>query len=366
MNIEGRQHIAILCSRLDLPGGIERAVVNTANLFAEHGHTVTLIILDSTKESFYPVDRLVHCVNHPLTFGITTDGNKLSRKIKLLNDIFTLKKLLKRYYPDIIICSEYPFVVGAILAGGRKDSLVFAWEHHHHAWLTKSRFWNKLSDYTYPKTDAVICLNNEEAAHYKKNCQVAVIPNFVSVQEDGIKNNVNKTILSIGWLIPRKGIDFIMQAAKTVLAANPDWTWKLIGDGEMKGAVMDFISSEKLEGRFVLQAPGSANIDDEYRNASFFVMASRFEAFPMVLLEALSHGLPCISFDCPSGPAEIIRHGEDGLIVEKENPVALAEAIEQLIDDNSLRQSMSEKAVINIRRYSPDIVYGQWADLFNR
>lgn len=365
MNIEGRQHIGILCSRLDLPGGIERAVVNTANLFSGKGHTVTLIILDETNKSFYPVDSLVHVVNHPLSFGITPEGNVISRKIKLMNDVFALKRILKRYYPDILICTEYPFVAAAILAGARSKSTVYAWEHHHHAWLQKSPFWEKLCKYAYPKTDAVICLNQTEATHYATKAKVAVIPNFVDVQEAQQAELTEQCLLTIGWLIPRKGIDYIMQAAKQILRANPGWTWKLIGNGEMKQQVVDFIAAEKLENRLILQEPVSASIGDEYRKAYCYVMASRFEAFPLVLLEALSHGLPCISFDCPSGPSEIIQQGEDGLLVEKENVPALVSAVQSLIDNKALRQKMSVKARKNIARYSPETVYGKWAALFN-
>ena len=174
----------------------------------------------------------------------------------------------------------------------------------------------------------------------------------------------NKTILSVGWLIPRKGIDLLLKTAREVLAEHPDWIWKLIGDGEMKEEVLQFIKTEKLEERFLLQSPVDSNINDEYINASLFVLSSRYEAFPMVLLEAMSFGIPCISFDCPSGPADIITKNEDGLLVEKENPAKLAEAISSLITNEEQRKKMGEKALENVQRFSPDKIYELWQQLF--
>jgi glycosyltransferase involved in cell wall biosynthesis len=357
-------HIVILCSRLDMPGGIERAVVNTANLLASHGHTVTLVILDTTSESYYPIDPLIHVVQQPLSFGITHEGNVISRKIKLLSDVLALRKIIRRYYQGILISSEYPFTVASILAGARKRSSVIAWEHHHHAWLEKNNFWKRLCNLAYPKMDSIVCLNKSEAEHYSKKGRATVIPNFVKVQPLIKLKEDPQTILSIGWLIRRKGIDLIMTMAKEILTRHPRWKWKLIGEGEMKEEVLEFVKNEKLEGRFILQQPAGPDLNDEYLNASIFVLASRHEAFPMVLLEAMSNRLPCVSFDCESGPNEIIRDGEDGLLISKEDTAAMTAAIEKLITDAELRNKMGAAARENIKRFSPENVYQLWSELF--
>jgi glycosyltransferase involved in cell wall biosynthesis len=127
--------------------------------------------------------------------------------------------------------------------------------------------------------------------------------------------------------------------------------------------VIDFIEKEKLQDRFILQIPASADITKEYISSSLFVLASRFEAFPMVLLEAMSHGVPCISFDCPSGPSDIITNEEDGLLVEKENPSKLSAAISSLITDDNRRKKMGIAAAQNMQRFSPDKVYQLWKEV---
>ncbi len=349
-----------------MPGGIERASVNAANLFAGHNHAVSLIILDTTAESFYPIHEKVNIIHQQLSFGITKEGNIISRKIKLLSDVLKLRRILKDVNADLVISTEYPFTIAAVLCGAKKRSQLVSWEHHHYNWLQKNRFWSYLQELAYPKLSGIVCLNKDEAAHYKKfGPPVFVIPNTVDNPDNKRSSLDSKKILSIGWLIPRKGIDLMMKTAKTVLQEHPDWTWKLIGDGEMREAVLKFIADEKLENRFILQSPRE-NVREEYLDASLFVLTSRFEAFPMVLLEAMSAGLPCISFDCPSGPADIIQQNENGVLVQKENTDALSVAISSLINDEVKRKKMAEMAYLSSKRFSSERIYELWMDLIVR
>ena len=358
-----KKHIVFLCSRLDVPGGIERAIVNTANLFAEKNHPVTLIILDEFNNSFYPVHPGVRIKQFPLLFGMTEKGNKMTRKLQLLRDIRNLNRILHPLNADVVIATEYQFAIAVIISGTKNFSRVYSWEHHHFNWLQKSFFWKLLFNKNYPRLDGIICLNKTEAGYFSKFAPVHLIPNFIE-NNSGQKAAVNtKTILSVGWLIHRKGIDFIMQAAKQVLANHPDWKWKIIGEGEMKTQLLEFIEKENQQGKLILQQPVSSDISNEYLNASIFVLASRFEAFPMVLLEAMSYGVPCVSFDCPTGPSDIITRNEDGILVEKENPAKLAEAINKLIEDEMLRNKMSEQAFENIKRFSSNKIYELWKQL---
>lgn len=356
-------HIAVLCSRLDMPGGIERATVNIANLFACKGHKVSLLILDESAISFYKLNPLIQILNSNLHFGITEGGNKFLRKVAFVNDLIQLRKLLKSLQADTVIATEYPFAIAAILCGGKKYSKIISWEHHHFYWLKKNKFWTKLFNYTYPKLDTIVCLNNEEKKYYDALAPVTVIPNYVENNKKKYSNLNHQTILSVGWLIPRKGIDLLLSVAKKILTHFPDWTWEIIGEGEMKQTLLDFIQHENLTGKLILKEPLNNDLSDEYCNASFFALTSRFEAFPMVLLEAMSHGLPCISFDCPSGPSEIIMSEIDGLLVERENIEAMFQAIKTLIEDKEKRIKMGIAAQANIKRFYPDRIYMLWEKL---
>lgn len=351
-------HITILCSRLDLPGGIERAVINTANLFANNGHQVTLVVLDETNNSFYPISAAVKVVQHPLSFGITPEGNVITRKIKWLGDVLKLRRLLKSLAPQLVIATEYPFAAAAILSGARKHSKVVAWEHHHYYELKRNLFWNKMFRLTYPRLDAVVCLNEDEKNLFQTvNHHSVVIPNFIAPAV--IDPQHNKRILTVARLTAVKGIDLLLTIAKEVLTKHADWQWKLIGDGELKKDVTDFIEKENLAGKLILQPPIDHNIITEYREASLFVMTSVNECFPMTLLEAQSAGLPCIAFDCETGPRHIITN-DNGILVEKEKPVQMADAISSLIQEEEKRKKMSGNAFEDIKRFSPGAVYQLW------
>lgn len=356
-------HIVILCSRLDLPGGIERAVVNTANLFAAKGHSVTLLVLDETGNSFYPIDAAVQVIQHPLSFGITPGGNIITRKIKLLSDVLKMRKVLKELQPDLIIATEYPFAAAAILCGARKQTKVISWEHHHFYELKRNRFWNRVFQLTYPRLDSIVCLNEDEKKLSDTiNANTVVIPNFIETTSSLPSDLSNKFLLTVGRLTSVKGTDLLLQTAKIVLQKHPDWIWKLIGDGDMKDETRQFITRENLQTQLIIQQPIDHNILPEYKNASIYVMTSRNECFPMTLLEAMSAGLPCISFDCETGPRHIIKNNENGLLVEKENPVKLAEAISSLIINKEQRKKMGENALKSVQQFTPGIIYQLWKE----
>lgn len=355
-----KKNIAILCSRLNLPGGIERAVVNTAALFAQKGHAVTILVLDDTKDSFYPLPENVRLEQQPLSFGITPEGNVITRKIKLLSDVLKLRRIIRSLQADLIIASEYPFAAAAILAGAHKYTKVVSWEHHHYYELKRNLFWNKIFRITYPRLHAVVCLNKDEQRLFSPvNANAVVIPNFITpeVQE----NEQKKIILTVARLTAVKGIRFLMEVAAKILHTHPDWQWKLIGNGELKAEVLAFIEREKLSSQFILQSPTGHAITHEYRQSSLYVMTSVNECFPMTLLEAQAAGLPCIAFDCESGPRHIITT-DTGMLVNKEDTAALAVAIASLIHDEEKRISMGIKAKENILRFAPGNVYELWKE----
>lgn len=343
-----------------MPGGIERIIVNTANLFTKKGLQVNLLILDKTTSIFYPLHQQIKPIFLPLSFGITKSGNIVSRKIKLISDVLSLRKQIKFLTPQVIICTEYPFATAALLTGAKKYCKIISWEHHHFHELKKNRFWDKLFKMSYPNLNAVVCLNNDEKKLFLTvNKNPVVIPNFIQTNHKSTRQE-NKTILTVARLTNVKGIDLLLETAKKILSKHQDWKWKTIGMGDQKNKLLQFIENENLQNRLICQQPVHHNIDSEYLNASLYVLTSRNECFPMTLLEALATGLPCISFDCETGPRHIITHNEDGLLVEKENPAKLAEAISYLINNEDKRKKMGEKAFENMQRFSPDKIYKLW------
>lgn len=337
-------------------------MANTASLFAEKGEKITLIILADTAASYFPIHKDIRVIQLPLTFGIMKGGNMLTRKIKMLKDIQSLKKTLKQLQPSLIISTEYPYTIASVICRPDKQTKIVSWEHTHFSVNIKNRFWTTLFRTCYPKLDKIVCLNNDEKKLFQPiNEKITVIPNFVD-PPGNVSGLQNKIILTVARLDPIKGIPHLLQAAKSVLHSHPGWQWKIIGDGELEPEVSNFIEKENLQHKLILQKPVDQNIHAEYQNASMLVMTSLNECFPMVLLEALSNGLPCIAFDCDTGPRHIITHQEDGLLVEKENPDKLAVAISSLIEDEELRKKMGGNAIKRIQRFSSQHVYQLWKE----
>lgn len=363
--MDRKPHIAFICSRLDLPGGIERAVVNDANLFQSKGHQVTIIIPDVSKESFYPIHNDIKIVQEALHFGITEKGNIITRKIAFLQHILQLNKIFKSINADVYIGTEYSLSIVTYLAARKLGSKVFAWEHHHFHWLRKNKFWGFLFRKTYPKMDVIVCNNKTEKSLFEAiGCKAVVIPYVVPENDQGMAALENKEMLTVGWLIKRKGVDLIPSIAGKIFEKHKDWKWKIIGSGEEFDNLQQQFKDKNLSSFLEIVKPQSHQLDDEYLNASIYVMTSRFECLPMVLLEAISHGVPCVAFDCPTGPGDIITSGTDGFVTPLEDIDAITNAIEELIVDKEKRKSFGAAAYQSSKRYSPEKVYKLWSDLF--
>lgn len=357
-------HIVIICSRLDLPGGIEKASIGLANLFANHQHTVTLVIAEESREAFYPVSPLVKQIHLPLTFGIGTQKGFLSNKLQFLRDVRTLRKTLKQLNASAIISTEYAYTCAMVLAANRKTTLLISWEHHHYYGLSKSNRWQSLIKFVYPKLHAVVCPNDDEAAYYKKAGYGAVaIPHFLPLPSVNPSPERKKEILTIGWLSVAKGTELLLPAAKRILDKYPEWTWRLIGKGDMLAAVETFIESNNLQNRLIITQPVSPDLSSYYQTASILAHPSRKEAFGLVIAEAMSYGLPVVAFDCPTGPRHIIKSGEDGILVKDGHPDDLSDALSALIQNHTTRIKMGENAFQSAKRFSPASIYEEWKKL---
>lgn len=351
------KHISFLCSRLDTPGGIEKAIVNTANLFVQYEHKVSIIILDEEGDSFFPLDTSVNKIVLNLHFGLSIKGNILSRKLALFKHIKQLKKLLFSIEADFVISTEYVFSIAARLAITDNKMKLISWEHHHFHHLAKSRFWKILFNKYYPEIDLVVCLNKEEADQFQSlKCKTAIIPNFIANSSEHAEL-LKKRILTIGWFSKTKGTDLISSIANLVFKKHPDWEWKLIG--QFSGVMPE--ETKHIQ----IQQPSSHNVLPEYLDASIYVLPSRFECFPMTLLEAMSAGLPCVAFDCPTGPRHIIGQNETGILVPPGDVESMGSAISSLIEDMDLRKKLGRNAFLEINKFNPGNTYKLWAEAFD-
>jgi glycosyltransferase involved in cell wall biosynthesis len=142
---------------------------------------------------------------------------------------------------------------------------------------------------------------------------------------------------------------------------HPEWTLRICGRGQLRGELRRMVADAGLGG--VIELPGPRDLADEMANASIFVLSSRFEGFPVVLVEAMSKGMAVVSFDCPTGPAEIIEDHRNGILVPSGDLAGLSVAITEFIEDEALRRRCAEAALETAAAYTMDAVGVRWENL---
>jgi glycosyltransferase involved in cell wall biosynthesis len=170
-------------------------------------------------------------------------------------------------------------------------------------------------------------------------------------------------LVAAGRLVKQKGFDLLLDAFQKVSARHPDWQLWIFGSGSRRDSLAAQIDRLGLTGRAHLKGT-TGQLDRRLAEASIFVLSSRFEGLPMVLLEAMTAGLPTVAFDCPTGPAEVIEHGTSGLLVPPEDVDALAAGICDLIDHPAKRTAMGAASLKASERYSMPAVHQLWEQLF--
>ncbi|MGW0843439.1 glycosyltransferase family 4 protein [Streptomyces sp. NPDC002787] len=219
---------------------------------------------------------------------------------------------------------------------------------------------------TYPRFATVAVLTERDRDEYAEllpGTQVVRIPNAVHSLDQAPADPASRIAVAAGRLFPQKGFDMLIPAWAKLVETFPDWQLRIYGSGEKKSELRNLIEEHHLYNHVFLMGH-TDRLDDELAKASFYVLSSRFEGLPMVMIEAMSHALPVVSFDCPTGPADVLTHGVDGLLVAPEDPDALADAMARLMADEALRADMGVAAVLTAASYGPDSVHHRWESLF--
>ena len=192
-----------------------------------------------------------------------------------------------------------------------------------------------------------------------------VIPNPLGFFTKSKSTSKRKRVIAVGTHSFNKGYDLLLLAWKKVIASFPDWELYIFGKFDEDQTFLNLARELEIESS-VYFSPPVVSIEDEYLESSILVLPSRSEGFGMVLIEAMSCGLPCVAFDCPHGPADIITNGEDGILVPAEDYLALAASLQSLMGDEKLRITMGNAARQNVVKYLPESVMPIWDKLFKR
>lgn len=214
------------------------------------------------------------------------------------------------------------------------------------------------------RSHVIITLTEGDKKEWNLANKTVVIPNVVTKVPKEISKCCNKQVISVGRLTYQKGFERLISAWKEVNKKHSDWSLAIYGTGEDEGALRNQIKDAQLESVISINPP-TADIYDRMRESSIFVFPSRYEGFGLVLIESMINGVPCISFDCPYGPSEIIKNGHDGFLIPNGNIQAMADKICNLIENEDVRKEMGKKARHSAMRYAPENIMPLWDKLFN-
>jgi glycosyltransferase involved in cell wall biosynthesis len=284
------------------------------------------------------------------------------RSFSLLSDAKLLRYL--RSARDGVLVGTRPGINLAIARFAPSSAVRVGQDH-----LNLGRYAPELQDAMarrYPSLDAVTALTEETAEGYRGllrgQTRVEVIPNGAR-PPDGKRAGLDaKVVVSAGRLTGQKGFDRLLPVWAAVSGKHPDWELRIYGEGRRKRRLRRQIRELGLDGRARLMGY-SSRLPDELAAASIYVMASRYEGFPMVLLEAMSVGLPVVSFDCPTGPSDVISDGVDGFVVPDGDGDALAGAITELVEDPGKRRAFGAAALEKAASYDPAVVAARFEAL---
>ncbi len=356
-------------------GGAERVAANLANAWVERGYQVTLVVTYSKRgECFYALsDKIELCY----LSDVAGNSYQFSPFVQFRR-LWALRCLIKTIQPDVVLSFLTNVNVATILAAWGSGYAVIVSERIYPPMELVGWFYNLLRVLTYPYAASVVVQTKVGMQWIIENirgAQSTVIPNPVpyplSVFEPKLAPqtllaNGRKLLLGVGRLVDQKRFDCCLLSFATLAKRYADWDLVILGEGPLRGALESQIEALGLESRVYLPG-GVGNVGDWYARADLYVMSSSFEGFPNTLVEAMAHGCTAVSYDCNTGPRDIIRDGEDGMLV---NPVgdvaALTSALDQLMGDDERRERMAQKAIDVRERFSVESVLAMWDDVFSK
>ena len=350
--------IVIVIQNITYRAGTERAVCNLANIFVQYGGYLPVIVslYSSNGEAAFPLHENIKIIH----LRITKAKNKIEQIVEYVKIANILKKYCLKNGSEFIIGTNIGINIPLSFVNGR-ELIKIGCEHR--IFDDPSIFSKFLRKFCYPKLNAVVALTSSDAKRYSFCKNVKTIPNSLSFIPKNHSDLCSKKILLIGRYTYPKNFENIIEAIALIKKKCSEWQIRIVGDGEDKEKLLTLITEKKLE-EIIFLVPPTDNIEEEYLNSSIFVLCSSSEGLPMVLIEAKSCGLPVVSFDCPTGPADIVRNNIDGILVENGNIIALSKAVLKLIENPDLRKRFGQEAVKDIDRFSPARIFQMWESLF--
>lgn len=392
--------IYFLTLSVDFVNGIARTVNNLANRLVED-HAVEIISVDRRRdEPAYPVDPRVTVsyladARRPAPAGevhrisLRANGEPLAPRLSrwldarpsrlgpsaqepqasTLTDVLLWRRL-RTLDPGILIPTR-PSLIAAAVRMAPSHVITIGQDHLNFETRGTDPGLVRLLRRSGARLDAMVVLTRADAADYARavaggGTLVVPIPNALPwpVEEEPTAPR-DPVVVAAGRLVEQKGFDRLIPAYAPVARRHPDWQLHIYGRGRDRKLLQRLIRAHGLQGTVILKGY-TDQMEGVLRTASIYAMTSRYEGFPMALLEAMGKGLPLVSFDCPRGPAEMVEDGRNGRLVPDGDVEGFSQALSELIEDADLRARMGSASRADARRYEIDPIAAEWETLFER
>lgn len=350
-------------------GGAEREIARITDYFAGMKWDIVLLSFDPEHSaSFYPLNPLVNWIR------LSRPQKTRAKFLKFipgqfLKRLFVIRNYLKNVKPDLVISFMNVTNLYSLIASKSLNLPVIISDRNNPKEKPLPYRWKVLQNLVYPFADKLVILTQQQTFCYTKTIQKIIEPISISVS---IKNEEKTSlpfkkpfILGVGRLNKQKGFDILIRAFGKISNQYPEWNLIILGDGQERAALETLITELKYTEKILL--PGYVNHPHAcMKEADIFIFPSRYEGFGNAFLEAMACGCPVIATSCDFGPKEVIKSGENGILVEKENPEIMANALEMLINDETLRKKLGENAKKVQEDYSIQKVLMKWKALIHK
>jgi len=354
------RHIVFINSSM-VCGGAERVITLLTEYWAGMGTRTTVVTIHSPDRDHYSLD--------PRVGRVSLDAKRESKNFldgfgNNLRRVAKLRRAIRSLRPSVVISFQDTNNVLTLIASAGLSVPTIVCERNDPRMKAKSPIWAGLRRLVYRRANMLVVQTQSLVEWARKLVgadKVYVLPNPVAQPAVTAISPTERqeTIVAVGRLVRQKGFDMLLEA---ISLCDHRWVLEIVGDGperrnlELLARTLGISDQVRFVGR--VTNPGV-----HYQKAALFVLSSRYEGFPNVLVEAMACGLPAISFDCASGPAEIIRHGVDGILVPPEDAHALARAIDTLMMNPRQRLSMAKRAHEVVHRFATAKIVSEWDSL---
>lgn len=357
-------NVCFLLGKLHENGGIARIATSIANSLCKDPNLNVQILCYSDRKQgvFYHIEpeiKVSYLLNQHCNMkkALLKGAHKKLREYLIKNDI------------DVLVACGVTFYPISIMAVRKTKAKCICWEHCNLMTTSDIDFEGLCRRIGAKKADLIVTLTKRDKNDYIQKYKVSKIQQIYNsvdpkiLETENIYNPDTKKIISVGRLTYQKYFEKAVEIASLVLPKFPEYTWHIYGGGSRFESLQVLIDQAGLTGRLILEGQ-VGNVYDLYNEHSLMVMTSRYEGFPMVLLEGLGKNLPLVAFDVLTGPNEIIHNGENGYLIEPFDSEAMAEKICEILNNRELRIKLSNNCKNYVNEFEHSNIIKKWKDIF--